>query len=94
MGAKDVSVLNLALDGEEIIVPNCSLYCKYKLSRFVNIQFFCKEENGQVLKCDKSGSAKANRREPKSCLGRVFNFKLDHFVMYAMVGYIQKHTLA
>jgi hypothetical protein len=25
------------------------------------------------------GSAKANGREPKSCLGRVFNFKLDSF---------------
>ncbi len=27
------------------------------------------------------GSAKANGREPKSCLGRVFNFKLGCFVM-------------
>ncbi len=26
------------------------------------------------------GSAKANGREPKSCLGRVFNFKLGPFV--------------
>jgi hypothetical protein len=27
------------------------------------------------------GCAKANRREPKSCLGQVFNFKLGCFVM-------------
>ncbi len=27
-------------------------------------------------------SAKANWREPKSCLGRVFNFKLDSFASY------------
>ena len=26
-----------------------------------------------------TGSAEANRRETKSYLGRVFNFKLDHF---------------
>ncbi len=40
------------------------------------------------------GSAKANGRKPKSCLGQVFNFKLGHFVMYAMAWYIQKHVLA
>jgi hypothetical protein len=28
---------------------------------------------------NKLGSPKANGREPKSCLGRVFNFKLDSF---------------
>jgi len=32
----------------------------------------------------KAGSAKANGREPKSCLGRVFNFKVGHFVMHAL----------
>jgi hypothetical protein len=26
-----------------------------------------------------SGSAKANRREPKTCMGRVFHYKLDCF---------------
>ncbi len=31
-----------------------------------------------------SRSAKANGRDPKSCLGRVFNFKLDSFVMCAL----------
>jgi hypothetical protein len=34
-----------------------------------------------------AGSAKANRREPKTGLGRVFNYKLDcyydvHVIMY------------
>ncbi len=41
-----------------------------------------------------SGSAKANGRETKSCLGRVFDFKLGHFVMYATARLIQKHILA
>jgi hypothetical protein len=36
------------------------------------------------------GSAKANGREPKMCMGRVFNFKLGSFVMYA----IARHTQA
>jgi hypothetical protein len=35
-------------------------------------------------------SMKANGREPISCLGQVFNFKLDHFVMYAIARHIQK----
>jgi hypothetical protein len=38
-----------------------------------------------------AGSTKANRREPKSCLGRV---KLGHFVIYAIAWHIQKHALA
>jgi len=42
----------------------------------------------------KPGSAEANGREPKSCLGRVFNFKLGHFVMHAIAWHIQKHALA
>ena len=42
----------------------------------------------------RAGSAKANGREPKSCLARVFNFKLGHFVMYAIAWHIQKHALA
>ncbi len=33
----------------------------------------------QVEKQLKLGSAKANRREPKTCLGRVFNYKLGCF---------------
>jgi hypothetical protein len=41
-----------------------------------------------------AGSTKANGREPKSCLGRVFNFKLGHFVMYVIAWHIQKHALA
>jgi hypothetical protein len=36
-----------------------------------------------------SGSAKANGREPKSCLGWVFNFKLGYFVMHAITRHIQ-----
>jgi len=40
------------------------------------------------------GSTKANGREPKSCLGRVFNSKLGHFAMYAIAWHIQKHALA
>jgi hypothetical protein len=43
---------------------------------------------------DAQGSAKDNGKDPKSCMGQVFNFKLGHFVMYAMVLYIQKHALA
>jgi hypothetical protein len=39
--------------------------------------------------CTWAGSAKANGREPKSCLGRVFNFKLDCFVVYNCMAYIQ-----
>jgi hypothetical protein len=35
------------------------------------------------------GRTKANRREPKSGLGQVFNFKLGHFVMKAIAQYIQ-----
>jgi hypothetical protein len=44
--------------------------------------------------CHKPGSAKANGKEPKSCLGRVFNFKLGPFVMYVIAWHIQKHALA
>ncbi len=39
------------------------------------------------------GRTKANGREPKSCLGRVFNFKLGPFVMYVIAWHIQKHAL-
>ncbi len=45
------------------------------------------------IKKHKAGSVKAYGREPKSGLGRVFNFKLGHFVMYAMAWYIHKHVL-
>ncbi len=41
-----------------------------------------------------SGSAKAIGREPISCLGRVFNFKLGHFVLYAIAWHTKKHALA
>ncbi len=30
---------------------------------------------------DSAGSVKANGREPKSCLGRVFHFKIGSFVV-------------
>ena len=36
-----------------------------------------------------AGSTKANRREPKSCFGRVFNFKLGYFVMCTIARPIQ-----
>ncbi len=36
-----------------------------------------------------TGSVKANGSEPKSCLGRVFNFKLGHFVMCTKAWPIQ-----
>jgi hypothetical protein len=42
----------------------------------------------------RAGSAKASGREPKSCLGRVFNFKLGLFVTYEIAWHIQKHALA
>ncbi len=36
------------------------------------------------------GSAKANGREPKSCLGQVINFKLGrHSIMYAVGQHVQ-----
>jgi hypothetical protein len=37
----------------------------------------CKSYN--KIFCDNAGSAKANGREPKTCLGRVFNNKLGCF---------------
>ncbi len=36
-----------------------------------------------------TGSVKANGSETKSCLGRVFNFKLGHFVMCTKAWPIQ-----
>jgi hypothetical protein len=36
-----------------------------------------------------AASAKANGREPKRCLGQVFNFKLCCFVMCAIAQHIQ-----
>ncbi len=41
----------------------------------------------------KAGSANVNGREPKNCLGRVFNFKLGHFVMYAIAWHMLKNAL-
>ncbi len=38
-----------------------------------------------------TGSSKASGRELKSCLGRVFNFKLGHFVMHAIAWHIQEN---
>ncbi len=35
------------------------------------------------------GRAKANGREPKSCLGQIFNFKLGHFVIHAIARHVQ-----
>ncbi len=34
---------------------------------------------GLLTKRKKAGSAEANGREPKTCLGRVFNYKVGHF---------------
>ncbi len=42
--------------------------------------FFVHDLNSKVL----PERAKANGREPKSCLGQVFKFKLGCFIMYAM----------
>ncbi len=50
--------------------------------------------SGHVVLSIGPGSGKANGREPKSCLGRVFNFKLGHFFKYAISWHIQKHALA
>ncbi len=44
---------------------------------------------GQVF--DFTGSAKANRREPKTCLGRVFNYKLDCFNDVHVLIYVDAH---
>ncbi len=67
----------------------------------MEVDFYFSDECKQYLSITISpknfayaGSAKANGREPKSCLGQVFNFKLGHFVMYAMAWSIQKHALA
>ena len=64
------------------------------IAALVNFHGYSKTYKSQWRQLDAPGSAKANGREPKSCLGQVFNFKLGHFVMYAMVLYIQKHALA
>jgi hypothetical protein len=42
--------------------------------------FFVHDLNFKIL----AESAKANGREPKSCLGQVLKFKLGCFIMYAM----------
>ncbi len=44
----------------------------------------------QPKKClPQPGSAKANGREPKNCLGRIFNFNLGCFVMRTIAWPIQ-----
>ncbi len=43
---------------------------------------------------DNFESTNANGREPKSCLGRVFNFKLGCFVMCMQLHSIYKHAQA
>jgi hypothetical protein len=45
--------------------------------------------NLKRLQITATGSKKANGREPESCLGQGFNFKLDHFVMHAIARYMQ-----
>jgi hypothetical protein len=40
------------------------------------------EKEGERVVCrlmDKPGSAKVNGKEPKTCLGRVFHYKIGHF---------------
>ena len=66
---------------------------KYKADRIllIDVSVVTYMENDRHLE---AGSAKANGREPKSCLGRVFNFKLGHFVLYAIAWHIKKHSLA
>ncbi len=45
--------------------------------------FFVRSNN-----CVEVGRAKANGREPNSCLGLVFNFKFGRYVMYAIALHI------
>jgi hypothetical protein len=40
-----------------------------------------------------AGSAKANGREPESCLGRVFLFELGHSVMDAIAQHTQARLM-
>ncbi len=64
---------------------NHSYKCRFKvlgLARITILLITIESASGQ--------SMKANGREPISCLGQVFNFKLDHFVMYAIARHIQK----
>jgi hypothetical protein len=56
--------------------------------------FFCLFFNFCVVvskNCHKSGRSKANRREPKSCLRQVFNFKLGRFVVSVTVWHTLTH---
>jgi hypothetical protein len=83
---------------------NAFLVCKRSQKKFRNLianhiffiiwQRWCAHQIQTVKRYTLAGSAKANGREPKSCLGRVFNFKLGHFVLYAITQHIQKHALA
>ena len=56
-------------------LPN--LKSAIKIGNLNDAQCMCKTYSRKV----QMGSTKANGREPKSCLGRVFNFKLGCFVM-------------
>ncbi len=40
--------------------------------------------------CDEYGSAKANRREPKSCLNQVFNFKLGALLIMSVIAWYRQ----
>ncbi len=67
--------------------PNSKLFKKNFLSKCLGSLAV----PGEYFEHGMAGSVKANGSEPKSCLGRVFNFKLDCFVMYAIERHIQAH---
>jgi hypothetical protein len=54
------------------------------------VKYFSSSNDSKLyLSYAQTGSAKANGREPKSCLGRVFNFMLGCFVMCTIAWPIQ-----
>jgi hypothetical protein len=63
----------------------CSMRLCWYEAKWSNLKL--KTEPKQLLGRFSTGSAKANGREPKTCLGRVFNYKLGcsdnvHVIMY------------
>jgi hypothetical protein len=66
------------------------LIVRFKKSQNQNLKKVVKIVSESIgIVCHKSESAKANGREPKSCLGRAFNFKLARFVMHRIPRHIQ-----
>jgi hypothetical protein len=70
---------------ETIRVPDRGL----KLRKNIKISLDMGFQSSHILLSTSTGSMKANRREPKSCLGQVLNFKLGCFVMYITPWHIQ-----